>query len=49
MTAVISYCALRFAWGLDVKSWPAFFFTWFLTILNFGLAQLAGAAMKSKD
>lgn len=45
---VLSYCSLHFAWGMEVKSWPAFFITWAISLLNLGAATLASSALGKK-
>lgn len=45
---VVAYCSLHFAWGLEVKSWPAFFIVWVVSLINLGVTTLAVSAI-SKD
>jgi len=45
---VLSYCSLHFAWGMEVKSWPAFFIVWVVGIINLSVTTLAVAALGKK-
>lgn len=46
LSPIVAYYSMHFAWGLEIKSWPAFFTAWGASFTSIMATAVASAALK---